>query len=391
MLAQDSVRPLRVLVVGVSWPLETFVERLLVGLARVGVQITLAPARVVAHPPREWLSHHNIDWTDALVPATQRHALEALERGDVRLAGALAWAALGQAGATPSSGGRWDVVYGPWINVFTERPELLDTLAPLVTSCRGSLITIAPWDPDRAVHRDRLVDVFGAARFVHCVSDAIVDDAVDLGLERSRARVIRPAVDSQAFPAKGAASTSASLIRVVGVGTLIWGKDYEHALLAIRKGVDAGADLRLDLVGDGPDRQHLQFAIDDLGLGDRVRLLGKRPTAEVAALLRAADVFLHTSCSEGISNAVLEAMATGLPVVTTDVGGMAEAVRDGIDGFLVPVRDADATAAALVRLARDPELRDRMGSAGRGRVTSDFRLDDQITAFAALLHEAAGR
>ncbi len=390
-LARDSDRPIRVLVVGVSWPMESFVERLLVGLARAGVKITLAPARVVAHPPREWLSRHGIDWTDELVPATRRNALEAVQGRDVSLAGALALGALRKVEADSVIGRRWDVVYGPWINVFTERPELLQALPPLVTSCRGSLITTAPWDPDRALHRDRLADVFDAARLVHCVSDAIVGDAIDLGLEGSKARVIRPAVDSQAFLTKGAASASAGRVLVIGVGTLIWGKDYEHALLAVRKGIDAGADLRLDLVGDGTDRQHLQFAIDDLGLGDRVRLLGKRPAGDVAALLQGADVFLHTSCSEGISNAVLEAMATGLPVVTTDVGGMAEAVRDGIDGYLVPVRDADATAAALVRLAGDRALRAQMGAAGRERVTADFRLADQITAFAALLHEAAGR
>ncbi len=391
LLARDSDPQLRVLVVGVSWPMETFVERLLVGLARAGVQITLAPARVVEHPPREWLSLHGIRWTDELVTATLRNALEAVQRGDVPLAGAMARGALRRAGEVPAIDGRWDVVYGPWINTFTDHLELLDLAAPIVTSCRGSLVTIAPWNPDRTVHRERLADVFESARLVHCVSDAIVGDAADLGLERSKARVIRPAVDSQAFLAKGAASASEGPVRVIGVGTLIWGKDYEHALVAIRKGIDAGADLRLDLVGDGTDRQHLQFAIDDLGLGDRVRLLGRRPPAEVAALLQGADVFLHTSCSEGISNAVLEAMATGLPVVTTDVGGMAEAVRDGIDGYLVPVRDSDATAAALVRLAGDPELRAQMGAAGRERVMTDYRLDDQITAFVALLHEAAGR
>lgn len=297
----------------------------------------------------------------------------------------------GHGGVGRLAGRDWDVVYGPWINTFTDHPQLLDAGAPIVTSCRGSLVTIAPWNPDRTIHRERLVEVFEAARLVHCVSDAIVGDAVDLGMERSKARVIRPAVDSQAFPAKVAASASASPVRVIGVGTLIWGKGYESALVAIRKGVDAGADLRLDLVGDGPDRQHLQFAIDDLGIGDRVRLLGKRPTAGVAALLQRADAFLHTSCSEGISNAVLEAMATGLPVVTTGVGGMAEAVRDGIEGYLVPVRDADATAAALFRLAGDPALRERMGTAGRRRVLADFRLDDQIAAFAALLQEGAER
>ena len=375
--------------------METFIERLLVGLANRGAQVTLAPLGVVPRPPAEWTARSGIEWTDELVRPSFRNVLRTARIGEALAAAKLirrsAAAERASVGVAQPVDRPCDVVYGPWINAFTDRPELLDMAAPIVTSCRGSLVTIAPWNPDRTVHRERLADVFESARLVHCVSDAIVGDAADLGLERSKARVIRPAVDSQAFLAKGAASVSAGPVRVIGVGTLIWRKDYEHALVAIRKAVDQGADLVLDLIGDGADRQHLQFAIDDLDLGDRVRLLGKRPTADVAALLQGADVFLHTSWSEGISNAVLEAMATGLSVVTTDVGGMAEAVRDGIEGYLVPVRDSDATAAALVRLAGDPELRKQMGAAGRERVMADFRLEDQITAFAALLHEAAGR
>jgi glycosyltransferase involved in cell wall biosynthesis len=179
-------------------------------------------------------------------------------------------------------------------------------------------------------------------------------------------------------------------MRVLSVGSLIWRKDHEHALRAIRRAVDLGADLDLVIVGDGPDRQHLQFTIAELGLEDRVELAGRRPVAEVARMLAAADLFLHTSTSEGISNAVLEAMAAGLPVVTTDVGGMAEVVREGVDGSLVPIRAVPATGAALHRLAADPSLRAAMGREARQRVLDRFRLDQQIDAFWDLLHEAVG-
>lgn len=283
-----------------------------------------------------------------------------------------------------------DVVYAPWLNALISHPGLFDLGAPVVTSARGSLVTIAPWDPGRPRHREQLGEVFQRCSAVHCVSDRIVDDAVQLGLDRSNATVIRPAVDPAMFDV-GQRRRSGDAMRVVGVGTLIWVKDYEHALLAVRHAVNAGADVRLDLIGDGPDRQHLEFAIDDLGLGDRVRLLGKRDPAEVAERLGEADVFLHTSSAEGISNAVLEAMSAGLPVVTTDAGGMSEAVRDGEDGFVVPVRDAAAAAESLARLASDPQLRERMGASARQRVLDQFRLDQQIDDFIELFRRVASQ
>jgi glycosyltransferase involved in cell wall biosynthesis len=106
--------------------------------------------------------------------------------------------------------------------------------------------------------------------------------------------------------------------------------------------------------------------------------------------LREADVLLHSSLSEGVPTVVLEAMACELPVVVTDVGGVSEAMSDGVEGFLAPARDAGALADALERLWSDPELRRRMGSAGRERVLSDFQLERQIDRFAALYGSLIG-
>jgi glycosyltransferase involved in cell wall biosynthesis len=206
--------------------------------------------------------------------------------------------------------------------------------------------------------------------------------------------VIHPAVDPDRFrprpPVPVAVSTGLRPLRVAVVGSLIWRKDLEHGLLAVRRALDAGADLHIDLVGDGPDVQHVRFLVDDLALDGRVHLLGPLPPADVAAVLREADVFLHASCAEGVSNAVLEAMATGLAVVTTDAGGMREAVRDEVDGLVVPVQDAAALGHALTRVAADRSLRARLGASARRRVEAEFRLADQVDAFVDLLREAAG-
>ena len=100
--------------------------------------------------------------------------------------------------------------------------------------------------------------------------------------------------------------------------------------------------------------------------------------------LQQADLFLFASLSEGISNAVLEAMACGLPIVTTDCGGMREAVTDGQEGFLTPPRDKSAMAQAVKRIWNSPELKSQMGQAARQRIISSFTLDRQAQDFVAL-------
>jgi colanic acid/amylovoran biosynthesis glycosyltransferase len=164
----------------------------------------------------------------------------------------------------------------------------------------------------------------------------------------------------------------------------VWRKGYVDALIAIRKLVNQGISLKYEIIGEGEDYQAILFSIQDMELQDHVKLHGKLSADEIRDKLQNADVFLLTSLTEGISNAALEAMSCGLPVVTTDSGGMREAVTDGIEGFVVPIMDPNAVAAALEKLSKDPGLRKKMGDAARAKVFRDFSLAKQIEQFQEL-------
>ena len=141
-------------------------------------------------------------------------------------------------------------------------------------------------------------------------------------------------------------------------------------------------DTDLLLVGDGPLRSDLESLAESLGIKNRVRFLGIR--SDVPDILRAVDLFALTSVSEAASLTLMEAMASALPVVVTEVGGNPEIVRPGIEGMLVPREDFDATAQALLALLAGPERARAMGQAGRRRVEEKYRLERTIDAYLGL-------
>ena len=280
-----------------------------------------------------------------------------------------------------------DIIHFEWNSAAIDAlPRRAVWEYPVVISCRGTQIRVRPHVTPG--YSEALRETFARASAVHCVCETIRDEAAALGLDPAKAAVIFPAVDERRFTPIARAATNGA-VRIIAVGSLIWTKGYEYALLTLRALVDRGVDATLEIIGDGNERQRVLFTMGDLGLADRVTLRLTVPPASVREAMQRSDIFLHSSLSEGISNAALEAMACGLPVVTTDAGGMREAVRDGHDGFVVPLRDPAAAANAVERLARDPELRARMGRAGRATVESKFRLDDQIARFIALYERVA--
>lgn len=137
--------------------------------------------------------------------------------------------------------------------------------------------------------------------------------------------------------------------------------------------------LGLVLVGEGPLRAECELLVKQAGLGAAVCFTGER--RDIPALLRALDVFVLPSRAEGISNTILEAMACGLPVIATDVGGNAELLVEPDTGFLVPPGEPEALAAAMARHLDAPELGARQGAAGRARVLEKFSLPAMLAGY----------
>jgi sugar transferase (PEP-CTERM/EpsH1 system associated) len=162
-----------------------------------------------------------------------------------------------------------------------------------------------------------------------------------------------------------------------------------HAFVhALQSRPELRGRLRLVMVGDGPLRAPCQELLERAGLSDLAWLPGELD--DVEKVLRGLDGFVLPSLAEGVSNTILEAMACGLPVVATAVGGNADLVSDGVTGIIVPPGDAPAIAASVLRLADNPESAVRMGKAGRESVESRFSLQAMVAAYQGLYESQLG-
>jgi rhamnosyl/mannosyltransferase len=187
---------------------------------------------------------------------------------------------------------------------------------------------------------------------------------------RDRCSVIGLCVDAQRF------SGAQPMFPPVAVPTLLFVGRHRYY-----KGVDdliramIGMRARLIVAGDGPERAAWQRLAGELGLGERVVFVGEVKDADLPGLYAAADVFVlpANSRAEAFGQVLLEAMAAGLPCVTTELGtGTSEVVRDGATGLVVSPRDPDMLRIAITRLLDDPEKRTAMGRAGRTRALAEF-------------------
>ena len=226
---------------------------------------------------------------------------------------------------------------------------------------------------------------------VVCVSQRVADFAAGvIGIPPQKLVVVPNGIPVEEFQMDNKAETRAAL--GISVTSLVIGTVGRlHPVKGTRHLIEAFAQCRtscqlvLLVIGDGPQRAQLESLAQRLGIADRVYFLGNR--TDVPRLLQAMDVFVLPSEWEGMPNAALEAMATGLPVVATAVGGTPEVVVDGVTGLLVPPRNSEALAQAIAQLLADPELRRRMGQAGRERVEQLFSVEQMVRKTEALYEE----
>jgi glycosyltransferase involved in cell wall biosynthesis len=146
---------------------------------------------------------------------------------------------------------------------------------------------------------------------------------------------------------------------------------------------------RLTMIGDGDERQALEAQAASLGIADAVEFAGFRTQTEVRSAMARADMLVLASFAEGVPVVLMEAMASGIPVVAPQVAGVGELVENGVSGYIAPAGDAQTYAARMSALFADPELRARMGAAGRAKVAAQFDIDGETAWLHCLIDGAA--
>lgn len=261
--------------------------------------------------------------------------------------------------------------------------------APFVATFHGQDVTARPF---RHNNLAMYGPVFEQASVMTVGSEFMKQKLTKLGAPPDRVVILPQAVDTALFaPAGDTRRTDSDGLVVLSVGRLTEVKGMQHALRAFARARREVPALRYVIVGDGPQRIALETLARDLGLGTDVDFRGSLDYFSVAAAYREADIVLLSGVrtadgqEEGQGLAPLEAAATGLPVVASSSGGLAEAVLDGTTGVLVTPGDEGALCQAVVALAGDPGRRLSMGAAGRERVLARFSLDVHMTQLLSLL------
>lgn len=240
---------------------------------------------------------------------------------------------------------RPDIFHIQWAKSITDWMWVQDFGIKLVLSLRGAHINYSPIaDPELAqTYRTYFPRLDG----FHAVSEAIAREAQHYGADPQKIQVVYSGLtDLDAVFDK---KPKNEVFEILSVGRSHWKKGYDYALQAMQLLGDKKIDFNYTLIG-GKGAEELEFLKADLGLQDRVQLLGNMPFEIVQQKMFQADVLLLSSVEEGIANVVLEAMQLGTLVLSTDCGGMREVIQDGKNGFIVPVRDPESMAAALQKI-----------------------------------------
>jgi glycosyltransferase involved in cell wall biosynthesis len=215
-----------------------------------------------------------------------------------------------------------------------------------------------------------------------CASEAVRRMLVADGVPAARAVTVHEGIDLGHVDAAPAADLHADLwlphgSPIVGnVAALVPHKGQRHLIEAAAIVVTRVPDARFVIAGEGELRPVLERQIKEHHLEKHVFLAGFRP--DILSVHKGFDIFVMSSVTEGLGTSLLDAMACGKPIVATTAGGMPEVVEDGATGLVVPPRDHQAMAAAIVKLLTSPDLRARMGAAGLARVRARFSVERMV-------------
>jgi colanic acid/amylovoran biosynthesis glycosyltransferase len=204
----------------------------------------------------------------------------------------------------------------------------------------------------------------------------------------SKFKIVRCGLDLSLMPARN--PTRRLRPRVISVGRLVPEKGQFGLLDAFASARSRGQDAELVLVGDGPDRLRLERRIAELGLSDRVSVLGRLPEPETLAEVANSDMLVMASFIEGLPVVFMEAMAIGLPVIGPNVAGIPDLIEHGVNGLLFAPANWPELADRLASLLADAGLRERLAEAGRKKIEAEFEIGKAVLPLEQFYRERVG-
>jgi colanic acid/amylovoran biosynthesis glycosyltransferase len=250
---------------------------------------------------------------------------------------------------------------------------------------------------DKPHYRAATREMLAAARLVLVRSHSLAQGLLELGCPNDKIRLQRTGIPLDQIPLRERTAPDDGAWRFLQVGRLIEKKGFETSLRAFAAFQRQHPAATFAIAGEGPTLEKLRGLTRALGIEDRVRFLGFLTQADLREQFYRAHIFLHPSelgadgNQEGVPNAMLEAMASGLPVFATNHGGIPEAIESGTSGVLVQERDDEALSAALLEWTKQPEKLRDLAREGAGEVRKKFESKTQVRVLEAIYFEAIGR
>lgn len=224
------------------------------------------------------------------------------------------------------------------------------------------------------------------------LSDEMKRELIQLGCPEEKIKIHHLGIDLNSFPYVSRNGSRQKTVKIVTVARFVEKKGLRYAIEAVARLVKKYPETEFDIIGDGPLREEFINQITMLQAEQNIHLLGWKKQDEIAIFFRDSDIFLAPSVTaesgdrEGTPTVLMEALAQGLPVVSTEHSGIPEIVDDGSIGFLVPERDVDSLEKKIQILIDDPELRKEMGRRGRRKIDKEFNIKNLTGDLANIYH-----
>lgn len=277
-----------------------------------------------------------------------------------------------------------DIIHLLTSNTFSYVSSIIkNSRVKLIVSFRGYDINVFPF-----LSSDNLKitqEIFNTANSLHFISRDLMTAAIGLGADPDKCRVIYRSVNvelnNQSETKRNQTDGESAPVKIISVGRLVWQKGYLYALEALAMVKSRGYKFQYQIAGDGVDNDMLRFHVKRLGIQEDVIFLGLVPRTKINNLLEECDIYFQPSVSEALSNSILEASAVGLPIVSSNTGGIPEVVEHNVSGLLTEACNAEGYAESIEKLIVNKRLRTEMAMNARQIIMDRFSRSNEIDSW----------